>query len=101
MVTTLTQENFVCEVHDATKPVLVEFWAERCPACQTMIPLFESASEVESEAKFCKLNVDEEPELANRYEIRSIPTTLLFRSGEPTKRLVGVCSQKALLKLLG
>ena len=74
----LTSENFDCEIYDSTKPVLVEFWAERCPACRTMKPILERFDSQSEEMKLCLLNVDEEPLLAERFSVKSIPTYFSF-----------------------
>jgi len=88
----LTSENFDCEIYDSTKPVLVEFWAERCPACRTMKPILERFDGQSKDVKLCLLNVDEEPSLADRFSVKSIPTLLLFHRGAEIDRRIGSCS---------
>jgi len=77
-------------VESSTKPVLVDFWAEWCPPCRLLAPTFARlAATYGDEISFAKVNVDELPELADQYGIRSIPTLLLLREGEVLEKLVG------------
>ena len=88
----LTNANFD-EVMATDMPVLVDFWAAWCGPCQMVLPIIaELADEYESKAKICKVNVDEEGELARRFGIASIPTVMLFKNGEVKKKLVGAQS---------
>ena len=83
------QENW-CEVESSSKPVLVDFWAEWCPPCRMLAPTFEKlAANYGDQIIFAKVNVDELPEVAGQYGIRSIPTLLLLRDGEVLEELVG------------
>ena len=78
------------EVESSPKPVLVDFWAEWCPSCRLLAPTFERlAANYGDEITFAKVNVDELPEVASQYGIRSIPTLLLLRDGEVVEMLVG------------
>ena len=77
-------------VESSTKPVLVDFWAEWCPPCRMLAPTFEKlAATYGDEISFAKVNVDELPEVAGQYGIRSIPTLLLLREGKVLEMLVG------------
>ncbi|MDD6565124.1 MAG: thioredoxin [Clostridiales bacterium] len=88
----LTNANFD-EVMATDMPVLVDFWAAWCGPCQMVLPIIaELADEYEGKAKICKVNVDEEGELARRFGIASIPTVMLFKNGEVKKKLVGAQS---------
>lgn len=88
----LTNANFD-EVMATDMPVLVDFWAAWCGPCQMVLPIIaELADEYEGKAKICKVNVDEEGELARRFGIVSIPTVMLFKNGEVRKKLVGAQS---------
>ena len=88
----LTNANFD-EVMATDMPVLVDFWAAWCGPCQMVLPIIaELADEYEGKAKICKVNVDEEGELARRFGIVSIPTVMLFKNGEGKEKLVGAQS---------
>ena len=92
----LSKDNFNEEVLESKVPVLVDFWATWCGACQTMGPLVEEIAEERTDVKVCKLDVDQEPELARQYRVMSIPTFLVFKDGEVAKRDMGVMSKEGL-----
>ncbi|MEE8146109.1 MAG: thioredoxin [Longimicrobiales bacterium] len=97
----LTEDNFEHEVLKSDQPVLVDFWADWCAPCHRIAPVIEElAHEFDGTATIAKLNVDEEPELARRYGIRSIPSLLFFRSGEAVDRLAGVQPKRVLSEKL-
>lgn len=86
----ITEENFEKEVLKSDIPVLVDFWASWCGPCRMLAPVIEEiAKNHEGKIKVCKANVDDNGDLAARYEIRSIPTVILFKDGTPVKRSVG------------
>ena len=96
-----TDQNFEAEVLKSDKPVLVDFWAEWCAPCRMMAPAVEAvAAEYADRAKVGKLNVDENQSSAGRYNIRGIPTLLLFKNGEIEEQSVGVTSKDAIAKML-
>ena len=98
---TLTSANWD-EVMKSDKPVLVDFWAVWCGPCRMMAPvLHEFAEAHEGKVVVGKVNVDEEPELASRFRIMSIPTLMVFRGGEPVTTQVGLCSAGTLSQLCG
>ncbi|MBM7452913.1 thioredoxin 1 [Acholeplasma morum] len=102
MAITVTKENFKSLVLDSKEPVLVDFWAAWCRPCQMLGPIVDSLStEVEGLAKVVKINVDEQPELANEFRIMSIPTILVFKNGKVANQAIGVRSKDELRKLLG
>ena len=101
MHTDITAENFEKEVLKSEKPVIVDFWAEWCGPCRMTAPVLEEISEERQDIKLCKVNVDDEGELANKYGVSAIPTVILFRNGEPDKTSVGYFAKEALLKNLG
>ncbi|MDY0210485.1 MAG: thioredoxin [Acholeplasma sp.] len=102
MAITITKENFKNVVLDSKEPVLVDFWAAWCRPCQMLGPIVDSLStEVEGLAKVVKINVDEQPELANEFRIMSIPTVLVFKNGKVANQAIGVRSKDELRKLLG
>ncbi|MBO5930006.1 MAG: thioredoxin [Clostridia bacterium] len=86
----LTKENFDTEIQSASVPVLVDFWASWCGPCRMVAPAIEQlAEEFDTKAKITKVNVDEEGELALRFDVRSIPTVFVFKNGEIVEKAVG------------
>jgi thioredoxin 1 len=93
MTKTLTAENFQREVLASKQPVLVDFWAGWCAPCRAIAPTLDALSErFEGRATIAKLEIDENPEVAETYGIRSIPTLVVFKNGAEVKRFVGVTS---------
>ena len=89
----LTAQNFDAEVTNSNVPVLVDFWAPWCGPCQMLGPIIEEvAGEYQGKAKVCKVNVDEEGELAAQNAIVSIPTVIIFNNGKAVERIVGAHS---------
>ncbi|MCI8363033.1 MAG: thioredoxin [Clostridia bacterium] len=96
-----TTENFEMEVLKSDKPVLVDFYADWCGPCKMMAPLIEKmAEEFSDSAVIGKLNVDDNEEIAMKYQVMNIPTLILFKNGAAVNRLVGVQSREILEKLL-
>ena len=92
-----TDQNFEGEVLKSDKPTLVDFWAPWCGPCQMMGPIIEElAKEMGDKAKIGKLNVDENPGVAQNFSVMSIPTIMIFKGGKMVKQLVGVQSKEAL-----
>lgn len=96
----LTKENFQQEVLEAQETVLVDFWATWCGPCKMMAPVVEELAEERSGVKVCKVNVDEQMELARQYRVLSIPTFLVFKNGEMTGNTLGVQPKEKLIELL-
>ncbi len=99
-VTTLTEKNFEQEVLKSDKPVLIDFWASWCGPCRMLSPMVDELAEEHSEFKFCKVNVDEEENLAKNFGIMSIPTLIVFKNGEQKAKNIGAIPKDAILELI-
>ncbi len=97
---TLTAENFQQEVLDAKETVLVDFWAEWCGPCRMLSPVVDEVAAEVPGLKVGKVNVDEQQALANRFDIMSIPTLLVFKGGKAVDQSVGVVPKETILKMV-
>jgi thioredoxin 1 len=98
-ITDLTRDTFAKQVK--TGLTLVDFWAPWCGPCRMQTPVLEQlAAKVEGKATIAKVNVDEEPEMAAEYAIRSIPALILFKDGAPVQQLIGLQQESKLLDLI-
>jgi len=98
----LNEANFDHEVIQSNKPVVVDFWSEWCGPCKMLAPaLDEIARDLQGQAVIAKVNVDEQPALAARFDIQSIPTLLYFNGGELRDQTIGVVSKKTIVAKLG
>ena len=95
-VTKITSATYETEVEKSDKKVLIDFWADWCGPCRMMSPVVDEIAEEMPDIKVCKVNVDNEPELAIKYGISSIPALLLFKNGEVAATTVGFCTKDEL-----
>lgn len=97
MPTNVTDGSFEADVIQSSAPVLVDFWAEWCPPCHAIAPsLEEIAAELEGSVKIAKLNVDDNPRTAVKYGVRSLPTLIMFKNGEPISLQIGAAPKSRL-----
>ena len=96
----ITKENFESEVLRSDRPVLIDFWATWCGPCRMIAPVIEEIAEEREDIKVCKINVDDEPELANTFRIMSIPTLVVMEQGQEKTRALGARPKEAVLELL-
>ena len=100
-MSTLSDATFDEEISSSDEPVLVDFWAEWCGPCKMIAPVLEEiAGENKGKIKIAKLNVDDNPDIARRFEVMSIPTMIVFKDGQPAKRMVGAKGKGQLLQEL-
>lgn len=99
-VMTTTTASFAHDVLQAEVPVLVDFYADWCNPCRMLSPIIEEVSETRPDVRFCKVNVDEQMEVAQRYQVSSIPMLLLFHQGKVVDQVVGLQSKSAVLDLI-
>ncbi len=96
-----TNDNFQKEVLESTLPVLVDFNATWCPPCQALHPILEEIADEGGDFKIVAVDIDDESELAEKYNVSSIPCLILFEDGEEVDRKIGLQPKKRLLKMLG
>jgi len=101
MTNVVTEQTFEQEVLASQQPVLVDFWAEWCGPCHAIAPVLDQIEAERDELKVVKLNIDEQPAVAQRYGVMSIPTLILFKDGEPVAAAVGAMPKSMLEERLG
>jgi thioredoxin len=100
-VRTVSDSSFEKEVLQSERPVLVDFWAEWCAPCRMLAPTVEAVGEQYFEsADVVKLNVDDNPAMAQRYGIKGIPTLILFKEGKEVERIVGATSKESISRII-
>ena len=100
-IVTITEQNFSQEVLTSKRKVLLDFWATWCGPCRMLSPTLEKVAEDHPEIKVGKVNVDEQPTLAQKYNVMSIPTLLVFENGALKQQSVGLISKEQVEALLG
>jgi len=99
-IVTITKDNFESEVLQSSVPVLVDFWASWCGPCRMVSHLVDEIAEERDDIKVCKINVDEQPELAAAYQVMSIPTLMVFKDGQVVSQSTGAKPKAQILKML-
>lgn len=95
------ESSFEQDVLQAQGPVLVDFYANWCGPCKMVGPILEQIADEDSSVSIAKVNIDDNPNLAAKYKVMSIPTLMVFRNGQPEKPMVGAGSKKQILDLIG
>jgi thioredoxin 1 len=95
-LTDVTDSNFQAEVIESDKPVLVDFWAAWCGPCRVVAPVLEEIASERDDLRIVKLDVDANQQTAANYEVLSIPTMILFKNGQPAKKIIGAYPKKRL-----
>ena len=96
----ITKDNFQAEVMEAKETVLVDFWASWCGPCKMIGPIIDQIADERNDVKVCKINVDEEQELAVQFKVMSIPTLLVFKEGKVVNQSLGAKPKAAILAML-
>ena len=96
----INKNNFQNDVLNSDKPVLLDFWASWCAPCRMVVPIVEEIASERRDIKVGKINVDEEPELANKFSIMSIPTLVVMKNGKIVQQVSGARPKNAILEML-
>lgn len=96
----LTMENFNEEVMKTESKVVIDFWAKWCGPCRMLLPIVDELSNELKEVKVCKVDIDEQPELASKFHIMAIPTVLIVKEGKIENRLIGLQEKRTILEVI-
>lgn len=96
-----TRDNFESEVLNSQLPVLIDFYADWCGPCKMLGPIIDEIAEGAKDFKVGKVNIDEQPELATKYQIMSVPTLVVIKNGEVANRVIGVTPKQKILDMIG
>jgi thioredoxin 1 len=100
MSMTIKHSNFQTEVLQETKPVLIDFYANWCMPCKMLSPVIEKIAKGMPDVKVCKVNIDEEPELAQQFQVMSIPTLVVMKDGKMVGKSIGVRTKNDIINML-
>ena len=96
----INKNNFQNEIMNSEKPVLLDFWAPWCAPCRMVVPIIEEIAGERPDIKVVKINVDEQPELASKFSIMSIPTLVVMKNGKIVQQVSGARSKSTILEML-
>ncbi len=99
-VITVTKQNFQSEVLQSDKTVLIDFWAQWCGPCRMLSPVVDEIANEQTDIKVCKVNIDDEPELATQFGVMSIPTLVVIKDGKVVNQSVGVQPKENILTMV-